>query len=797
MKRISTVVLVIVLALLTAALLPAQVFADSLSEYVSEVKIGMGKDAGEAKAALDGYTILSDDKGNPVDLNQGAGGGWGSKGDKIVYLGYKTTTDEKDAITDLALMNMKGGYSVKDYEYLMETQMEAQIIPFVDNILASINEYRENCNSLNSENKARAQFFRNVLNKFTDDDCGGAGLGDLLLNETVYEIAKPKYDALSEAEQEKTSLYEINLQVRDSLPEGEKDKHADILTIVAQSNGKIMLMIENLLTRAADTGDSTWLDRFTGITYEDLVEHTGGTPTDSARELARLYDDDANVILSMWETFQEKLLDYDKNLETVAKYDLEKAESVNKSVEDIGDNTSDEKAADALIDYAKLQIDNLDFINSAQSVAVHDILSEIDYLDGTLLDFFSMSREEIEDDITVLYPLVASLTDGQKAALEYLTLTDLFAVALTSAESYSEIDLAIIDETSVFADVDRSIYQKGGVALTSDALRTDALAKAGGDDDSMFSASTVALMTVTGVTAFGALVSFGGYVAVKLDVYALQRGARLVGPESGATAKEAASLICSRPGIVKALQNAHKNGEEFSTAVNRYAENYAKNMAPKSATFGKLAVGFTVAMIILAAVTTYLSWKDMQAYYKVDFTPAPRYIIDEKDLIGYNSRGEKIILKNQSAYYKAVDCNRKADAEYYGVLGTCADMNGDVGKQWLVLYAVKKEAMNPILASSLMAVVNSKDIPAGYTSGIHMFGSKAAFNLNSGLYDWNQSAKSVFVYFKTDDTVAKTAGSNFTGGTLAVAGGAGLAIGALATALGVSSKRKNGFEAAA
>ena len=40
------------MALLITATLPAQVFAASVPEYISEVKIGMGKDGNAAKAAL-------------------------------------------------------------------------------------------------------------------------------------------------------------------------------------------------------------------------------------------------------------------------------------------------------------------------------------------------------------------------------------------------------------------------------------------------------------------------------------------------------------------------------------------------------------------------------------------------------------------------------------------------------------------------------------------------------------------------------------------------------------------------
>lgn len=111
-------------------------------------------------------------------------------------------------------------------------------------------------------------------------------------------------------------------------------------------------------------------------------------------------------------------------------------------------------------------------------------------------------------------------------------------------------------------------------------------------------------------------------------------------------------------------------------------------------------------------------------------------------------------------------------------------MNGDVGSQWLALYAVKNEIMEPILASSLKVVTNSTDLPEGYTTGIHMFGSSSAssaFNLNSKLYDWNQSAPSVFVYYQTDSSPASSAtsvGSNSTTGSLALAGIGGMLVGA-------------------
>ena len=111
--------------------------------------------------------------------------------------------------------------------------------------------------------------------------------------------------------------------------------------------------------------------------------------------------------------------------------------------------------------------------------------------------------------------------------------------------------------------------------------------------------------------------------------------------------------------------------------------------------------------------------------------------------------------------------------------------------------------MQPILADSFRVVVGSSELPASYdNTGVHMFGSESAFNLNSRLYDWNQSAKSVFVYFKVDETApvgeAATSASSFSAGRVAVAAICGLAAGALVTAVAMTAiNKKKGKKATA
>ena len=766
MKWLIRVLIALFMAIIMAATLPVQVFAESNEEkYISEVQIGVGKSSSDAEKALDGYEILKDDSGNYADLNQKAGAsGIGSKGERVVYMGIKRTKNRAEAITDLAVMNMKGGYSVEDYEALMEKQMSNQIIPFVNGFLAVIEEYRANYNSSFAANKERAKYIHDMLNKLRDDDCGGAGLGDLLLNETKFEMGDKAYDALSETE---------------------KNKHADILTIIAQSNGNATLMLENLLTRAADTSEDTWIDRFVNVTYDDLVDKTELTPSKANKLLAKQYDDKANEILNMWDGITTVLSSYDEYMEFVQNFDFTAYKKAMDRVAQSYDSATDEEKKEMYEALADEEVKFYDAQEKLQYIAIHDKLENTEYDGGTLLDFFSADSEEIEENITVLYPLVASLSDGQKAGLEFLTLTELIASALTDNQGYKSAKTDIMKETSIYEGVNREIYEEGGVALTSDALRTDALLKQS-TDDSLLSGWTIASYVVTSALAASLV-----YTAIRWK-FLVSNKTVVEASQSVTEFAEELEHTGYYDDPINGIMYDSKYYEQKILANNSNPDSEIVNIATANSRICKyLTIGFSVAVIIMISISIYLTYRDMVNRYKVNYTPIPRFIIDEKDLIGYNSKGEKIVLKNQAAYYKAVFCNRKAGDEYYKTVGNVADLNGDVGQQWLALYAERNEAEAPILADSFICVKNT-EIPSGYKTGIHMFGTQTAENLNNPLYVWNSSAPNVYVYFKTEEAVASTAGSNFTLGSLAITGSAGIALGAAVTALGIKVKKRKG-----
>ena len=775
MKRLSRVFISVFLAALMATLLPVQVFADT-PDYISEIKIAMGD---SAETDLEGYTILKDgDK--VVDLNQNSGGGIGSKGEKRVILGYKTTTKRSEAITDLALMNMKGGYSVAEYEVLMETQMKTQILPFIEDFQVAIDEYRENYVSKNKANKQRAGYIHDILNKLTDDDTGKQ-MGDLLLNKTKQELGDEAYDAL---------------------PEEEKKNHADLATIIAQSNGKATLLIKNLLTRASDTEDDTWIERFVDTSYDALLSQTGKTPSVAKKELAKECDDDANIILSMWDTFRDQLINSDKAAEKLENTELPDEDDVVDEINDIdgADDTEDiAEAVDAILD---MQERVADFSNNLSDVAVATYLSTFEYGEGTLYDFFTKTSDEIAEDITVLYPMVAALSEGQRAGLEFIALRELVLIT-DQSKDYDDTDLDKLENCSIYEGVDRAIYEKGGVALTSDSLRKNAVLNDDYTDSTTLNTITYIFLSLSAASALGLVstllskpiaslidkIRYSNFEAAKTAAQQATGNIEKIASNTNLAYEKAKDAYGFTSPEAMMAWSMKKTADNTDIANQRAVNAIFEPLNVNTKAVKCFAIGFTVATVIFSGISVYLTYKDLQEKYKVDFTPIPHYMIDEKDLIGYNSKGEKIVLKNQSAYYKAVECNRKESDEYYNTIGTCADMNGDVGSQWLALYAAKNENEKPIIADSLTVVVGSEEVPSEYETGIHMFGSTAAFNLNNKLYDWNEKAPAVFVYYKTDDAVPEATGANFTAGTIALTGGAGLVLGAAVTALAMKSKR--------
>ena len=235
MKLLKSIKMIValVLTLTMIALVPLNTAAAANDgNYVSEVYVAYGKNAEEAKKTLTDKGFI------PVNGNLNEGG------KTYAMLGYKTTNDPQQAITDLSVMNMNGGYSVTDYKNLLK-QQKTNIADFLNGFMPAITEYRANLKA----GKARAAFVHDMLNKYTEDD-SGKKLGDLLNEETL---------------QDKLGITEsINAENPDKLP--------DLITLLMQGNTAVLNSVEKLLAISADSSDSTFLDRFTSKSYDDLLD---------------------------------------------------------------------------------------------------------------------------------------------------------------------------------------------------------------------------------------------------------------------------------------------------------------------------------------------------------------------------------------------------------------------------------------------------------------------------------------------------------------------------------------------
>ena len=806
MKKISMILIALVLCVAMAALTPAQVMAAANGDkalYISEVKVGMGEtsDAAAAELLAEGFTILKQDDGSYADLNEETGtkslGMKEGPTQKVVYLGYKTTDNPKEAITDLAVMNMNGGYSVQDYNVLMANHLEGEIKPFINRFIAALEEYRDNyAKPEDSINHIRAEYYRRMLNMLTDDDTGNQPLGDLLLNRTKYELSDERYNALSSAE---------------------KKKHADIQTILMQGNSRAILLLEMLVVRAADSSGNSWFDRFLDTDLSELKKNIKEddpsltTEADVEAELDKLYHDTATALLAKWDSFSEMIARYDDNTNEVANADMTVSKDLVEKVEAANTDNPSTKDVETVGDVLKKQNDLVTNFSKAQEIAIVDFLEKTEYEDGTLRDFFERDKSDFSgSDIRALYPMAAALSEGQVAGLDFLSITDLFSLAITDAEGYKKVDTGDMEPASVFQDVNRDIYEPGGVALTNAALRADASAL---EDDGDFMLSPLGFV-YWGLTALS--------LAATITSFSLKGyyHAQSVAANTANTAYEANTLIPAqrklnemKEGLWQSATSGDivKQGQIVKDIEGEVADNLAEvnNLASKSKIAMALGVAFTVVTAALAAWSIYTTITEMMDYYKVTFLPIPKYIVDIVN-ITETKNGQTTVINNSSAYYQIVPCNRTegssdVEKENYKILGSANDLNGDVGKQWLSLYSVKYDKGKPILADSFKVVKGNSDLPNGYETGIHKFGETAGFNLTSKFYCYNDTPAGTYVYFKNADKTVNqmlgietsASGSLFSGGSLAIGAGVGLLLGGGLVVLIMTATRKRKEENAA
>ncbi len=708
MKKIIKRFIAVVLSIICATQLSCQVFAASFTgkSYVKEMVISYGKTADEAKTWLkdNNYKIID------CNINDGADDMFAHK--RAVYLGYKTTLDADKAITDMKLMNMNGNYSVLDYKMLLEEQ-KSDIRLFITDFVTAVSEYRANY----KKGQARAVAAHDMLNLLHDDDTN-RNIGDLLLAKIKEEYSEEEFAKLSETEQK---------------------KHADMTTILMQSNATSVLAIEQLIALATDDADSLWTERYMKVPSYDLmvdklIDEDNVPPSKAITTLSALYDKDAKIVAEKIPAYREYLKTY-----------TESGITLESSEEEI-ETYFKEKDENAIATW----------YTAATQYALLDTLVDEDGM--SLLDIITDESLKLEEeDRTLLYPLVSVLTEGQSACLDFLPFYQIVSIGINddkSIESAMKIYNTQKDKDgsiSIYDGIDRSIFSEDA-ALTGDAYKLQTSSEKDATTHWFkdgISTSTKVLYAAFGVSVAATITTF------ILNNYFKKGSANLE------RLNKAESDYLGRKGIYDMSEDIW-----FDTPFyEQNALDHARKMNRLHNVTTYIGIGLTAISLILMGISAWQTYEDLVKFYNTEFTPIPMHMVDD----GVNENGEKVFT-----YYDAVKCNRKdaglSDSRTE-ILKDFGDINGDVGKQWVALYTTTDRAAGKPITADFLTQYAKADIP-NETTALSLFGEKSAQNLTNAKANFTYADGKGGIYLFYDTDKSYVAGSAITTGNIAlIAGG--------------------------
>ena len=765
-KLFSIVAMILAVAMTTLTATPALAAAKE-TLYVSDAVIVAADsyDAAQAKLEKNGYQIL-DGELNP-DL------------DEQIYIGYKTTTDPDEAITDMAVMNMNGPFSYSSYKQILESQRSV-VDTHMKRLIPSIVRYQENYDA----GKQSAQLLREALNCFKED----------LYNKTPVLMGDYLYSY-----------------------DGSENARKELTDVFMRGGSEAMLSIEALLAMASESTDDTLAERIAAITYDDVEAHyleEYDTASAAHKGMKNELADSANLIYNSFLYIQEYL----KGVEEEAL------------VENNGEIDFNEKALDEYeykSAYFKDMPENLnDYINASgeimanltrqfviSDVMIYTTFKLIPYDEGTLYDFFMQDAEDI--DLNDIYPIVFCMNDAQRALLGNIGFNQLLEYTFADIdEADSETVAAIRDYVGMFGEAPVSVYDgvdlsifDDGVAFTSATVEHDKLTNdcwladvLGGDTEieTMMCSTFIATGLAAGfaITALSAndylarvaakLAKFDAEVEIlaqpRDELYlALQECQRAIEKNLrkllSSTTKEDAADLLEIHYVLKdnefALMNEYEKAKKYFSDKTVERDTFKLVESPTPTKVATIIRNVSLILMIITIAYDVYSIVHLICASLPKEEPIPHHLVTTVPTKYGDSYVYYAAAKNIDGGY--ADINNHDDAE--------------IG--WLTLYTTKDAFTSPILADDLSVSTGSSFIAPGMSS-LHMFNEEAACNLNDKTYSGSDE-NAVYVTFKREDSNYNA--SVFSRNAVVAVGAGGLllgaALGVLTTSLVKRKKRED------
>ncbi|MBE6740913.1 MAG: hypothetical protein E7570_01280 [Ruminococcaceae bacterium] len=357
-------------------------------------------------------------------------------------------------------------------------------------------------------------------------------------------------------------------------------------------------------------------------------------------------------------------------------------------------------------------------------------------------------------------------------------------------DAFSDKDGEELENISIYSGMNRAIFRKG-VALTSKALEQ----KSFGKDPYDILWDEFGLVDILSYATLGA-----GFITLAAGAAMAIYSARALPGMMNAIGLQMRHL----KDVMRIVELRARPVSDFNYIVGTswtQEEGVAITKMAELGTSGRWMMGIGGAFMLIAAA---LKGAELYQFYHRDFSAIPTMMVDEADIVSHDTDEEgnqvELIDFDQFAYYEVVKCNRQeigihtnaqngvADYKEWGC-GDAADINADVGKQWVALYVNRSSGKgNPILADSLKLQKGSDKTPSDCNGWLHMFNYKNPVKIDDIAYCYREDNKGMYLFWKSDES-AYTA-STFSQGYLALTGIGGLALGIFGTSLVMTAKRK-------
>ena len=756
MKKVFNGMIAAILAIAAICTLAVPAFAAEDEEYISELRLVYAEDYEEAKEIIaEGefkeYKVLNE------NLNA-------DSGEIGVWLAYKTTTNIEEAITDLAVMQMNGGYSEGNYQEMLKQSYDEYV--------------------------AMGQIYLDAINYFVEAYDAGDYLADAAFRQLNF------YNIVSKGIPE------------DEIPTFEGERLGDIFyegideyelaTIFFQGNSYVLDNVRSLLAMGVSYNEDgkTYLDKVgdaaaemkddpTAYADEDLdalaslIAPSIGVYADMFKELVTV-EDELNYKDEDYTDLEYQYLEYYSIAEMMRRVNYLDGKTLYQFCMDY---VLDEEDYSALYPLAYA-------LNEGQQAMTkvfhyYDVVrySVSGYSEEALDQAISSMEEEYSEtpfnvyegvDRTIYYGTFA-LTSAAERADAYTdenTLTNAFFGKGNRASFFINMGTMAAGAAIFYSG---SVYYGYATEQARDAAwkaldkafdnQLNAIDNLGSETSKFFSYDTTELTQTYDEMADYMM----GRYAQGTDYSWMGLEDKIKYLNNELLNKSASTQYID--GNID-LNNLQKLNLDSSNAVTN-----AKTKAAEAKTQAATATASTGAKIFSGllyvaggAMMLYSAYNLVMTvfnYYHPDYEDIPLAMVDLIDTID----GDRYIK-----YDVVLEAETNDKGEY-----SAADLNAFEAQRWNALYYTKSyEAGKPLLADAFVLSNTNNQPKEGYTP-VHRFGEEICYDLNKYNFDGDTNIYLSVKQSKNDKFAAagvpEVVGSVFGVGYLLLAGGAGALLG--------------------